>query len=420
MEAAEPSILFAGPWGSGKTRLVAEKAYFLSCFYPGYKSSLVRKELKYLKRTTWKWLVDKVIPFKVLDASYYNKADLEIKLPNRSEILGCGLDEATKLASTEFGFIGVEEATEIIDEDSFNWIESRARDPNAIFHQTFYACNAGPPSHYLYKRFYLHEIGNGREEDRLIEGETLWDLLPESYKARLRMLKGRHRDRFILNKWVGYEGLVYDIFDPTKQVIDRFDIPSDWLYVIDVDFGYHAPFVCHLWAVSPDNVWYLDKEIYYTRRTVNQHAPTIKDLMEERNLIPGKKNVKREDPLNKGKVILRRFESYSDHDSEDQATLEEYGIATQNAIKDVSPGIQKVWDAMNDGRVFFFADALVERDFTLEAQNKPTCTVEELGGYVWQSGDKEAPKKENDHGCDGMRYGIFSHESGGAPGLFFA
>jgi len=45
----------------------------------------------------------------------------------------------------------------------------------------------------------------------------------------------------------------------------------------------------------------------------------------------------------------------------------------------------------------------------LRDAGKPACTAEEVGGYVWNDAKtKEQPKKEDDHGCDAMRY-VCSH-----------
>ena len=402
MEATEASILFCGPWGSGKTRLMAEKAYYLCGRYPGYKAALVRRDLVHLRKTTWKELIEKTIPPWIMNRARYNKSELDIRFPNGAEICGCGLDESQKLASTEFSFIGVEEAIEIQDEDRFSWVEGRCRQPFQTFHQVMYACNAGAPAHYLYQRFYMRKFGAMNGDDRVIEGETLWPILPASYRARMGMLKGRYRERFLENRWVGYEGLVYDVFDPGKMMIDREEAPKDmdkWDYVVAVDFGFNHPFVCQLWAVSPDDVWYLDKEIYQTGRTINSLSTDINKML-------------------KGKRVIDIF---SDHDAEDQATLEEHGISTQNAQKEVSPGIQTVYNKMEKGQIKFFSDALVEKDPVLEMKGRPTCSVEEIQGYVWAEKSKESPKKERDDGMDTMRYAMHSYEHrDAAPGFFFA
>ena len=408
IESTAPSVLFSGPWGSGKTRLLAEKAYQLCRSIPNYPAALVRRTRVDLWATTWKWLVEKVIPPAVLEKSTYNKSTLEIKLPNGSTIIGSGFIEGQKLASREFGFIGVEESTEISKEEDFDWIESRARDPGSPFHQVMYACNAGAPAHYLYKRFYMEKPKDpaGNPMTELIEGVTLWDLLPASYRARMSMLKGKYRERFLENKWVGYEGLVYDCFRPggtPPHLMSRFEIPATWEYLIGIDFGFNNAFNFQMWAVSPDNKCYLEKEIYFSHRTINQHAPLIKELMEERNLIKGPKN-----RGSNGEMIFRQWRSFSDHDAGDAATLKEHGIFTQNAVKDVSPGIQTVYDMMDGDQVFFFDDALVEKDPILEMNKKPTCTVEELQGYIWANNTKDQPKAEDDHGCSSMRYAFHS------------
>ena len=51
--------------------------------------------------------------------------------------------------------------------------------------------------------------------------------------------------------------------------------------------------------------------------------------------------------------------------------------------------------------------ARVERDQALADARKPTCTVEEIGGYVWlDKRIKEQPLKEDDDGCDAKRYAV--------------
>ncbi|MCB0003553.1 MAG: terminase, partial [Anaerolineae bacterium] len=115
-------------------------------------------------------------------------------------------------------------------------------------------------------------------------------------------------------------------------------------------------------------------------------------------------------------------QTVTDHDAEDRATLNEEGIYSQNAAKDVSPGIQAVMQRLRPGhdgkpRIFFFRNALVEVDETLDAARKPLCTEQEFPGYVWQhdtSGKpvKEAPVKVNDHGVDAVRYAVMYVDGG--------
>jgi phage terminase large subunit len=138
---------------------------------------------------------------------------------------------------------------------------------------------------------------------------------------------------------------------------------------------------------------YRYREIYMTRRTVKTHAAEINRLSEGEHIEA----------------------TITDHDAEDRATLEENGIDTTAAIKDVSPGIQKVQERLmkaGDGRprIFYLRDSLVERDEALVEAGKPCCTEQEFDVYMWPKAIdgkpiKDAPVKMNDHGMDSTRYG---------------
>jgi phage terminase large subunit len=60
----------------------------------------------------------------------------------------------------------------------------------------------------------------------------------------------------------------------------------------------------------------------------------------------------------------------------------------------------------------FMRSALVAVDQTLIDDRKPTCTTEEIDGYVWETlangsdtrNAKETPLKKDDHGMDTLRY----------------
>jgi len=106
-----------------------------------------------------------------------------------------------------------------------------------------------------------------------------------------------------------------------------------------------------------------------------------------------------------------------DHDAEDRETLHKHlQMETTPAFKDISPGIQAVATRLRpagDGkpRLFILRDSVDERDPRMEDLKKPTSTAEEMEGYIWdeRQGRKrgEEPLKENDHGCDALRYLTF-------------
>jgi hypothetical protein len=170
-----------------------------------------------------------------------------------------------------------------------------------------------------------------------------------------------------------------------------------------IDFGYRNPFVCQWWAVSPDDIYYMYREIYYTHRLVSEHAKEIARWSEGEDI----------------------EDTWADHDAEDRATLEVNGIYTRPAIKDVSPGIQETYSRLavdEDGKagIYFFKNALVEVDPLLEAEERPFCTIDEIQGYSWRKAGpgrppKEEPNKEDDHGMDALRYFVYSMEAAPKP-----
>jgi phage terminase large subunit len=236
----------------------------------------------------------------------------------------------------------------------------------------------------------------GQEYYKVIEGEILpKGILPPSYYLRIESLRGIYRARYKEGKWTAFEGLVYP-FDPMKHVISRkkFEkmfpngFPSGWKTVIDVDFGYEHPFVCHWWKVSPENVWYLYREIYHTKIRPTIHGKNIVRFCKEDKV----------DPI-----------AICDWDAAARADLRSCGIKTIKAKKDKILGQNAVEELFELNHIFFLEDALVEKDQSLEIAGKPTCTVDEFAGHIWLGkGKKEGWVEEDDHGMDGMRYGIYT------------
>lgn len=398
MEDTAPELLYSGAFGAGKTKILCEKAYFLSVYYPDNFGLIVRKTMNSLRHTTLRTLLKgtggaPVIPPSAI--SNYNKSEQVVTLHNGSEIIYGGLDNPDKWGSLEVGWIAVDEAVEI-NEDDYTMLLGRLRQSNVPFRQIFMTTNPGHPQHFLYKRFYDDKPLSKRDGTPLtsvIESNALQNTFnPADYRYRLDDFKGMYRDRYVLGRWTAFEGLVYPVFDPTRHIVAPFEIPSGWRRVRVVDFGYVNPFVCQWWAFDPDGVAYMYREIYMSHRLVEDHAKEIV-------------------ALSAGERI---DQTYADHDAEDRATLERHDVTTIAAKKDVSSGIQEVHSALSfddrgKARMYFFEGALVETDQHLVMGEKPTCTTQEFGGYIWKKKtSKDEPVKSDDHGCDCIRYLVFS------------
>ena len=180
--------------------------------------------------------------------------------------------------------------------------------------------------------------------------------------------------------------MIYTEFDPAIHIIDRFEVPSDWAHYWTVDFGVVNPFCWQDWVEDHDGNLYLNREIYMTGRTVEDHCMVIKRITD------GWPRPQ--------KVIV-------DHQAQERMILErELRMRATLAKKDVMPGIDAFQMRLKQQRIKFMWGSLVERDRALMEARLPCATVEEIPGYVWLEPDapKEGPVKKNDHGCDAGRY----------------
>ena len=136
----------------------------------------------------------------------------------------------------------------------------------------------------------------------------------------MNSLTGLRYQRGVLGRWVGAEGAVYEDFNYGIHVIDQMpDDWEDWRKFRSIDFGFTNPFVCQWWAVDHDGRMYLYREIYMSRRNVNDHVEQIKHYSEGEHI---------------------SF-SVADHDAGERDILRRAGIPTLAAKKDISVGVEK-------------------------------------------------------------------------------
>ena len=443
-----PEVLYSGRYGSSKSRTLTEKADIFCRQYPGSRVVLARKRRTDLGLTTLRILLEQTITPSHAAWGWKKSSDggSALYYPNGSEILAVGLDEPLKLKSGEFDLVLIDQAEEI-DEEEWNAAAGRLRRYSGPYRQIMGACNPDSPVHFLFKKFQptrSHRIWS-KEPLTLPNGQVLppgqlvaeailagahdnMENLGTDYLARLARYKGRYYQRYVLGLWVAFEGQVYDCWDESVHVVQRPKEwaewggypPASWPRYKSTDFGYVNPFVHQWWADDPEGRRWLYQEIYYSHRTVSQHSEQIRSL-EARELA-----ALNEALLRRGEKPMRYLDFWlepADHDAEDRATMELHDIATIPANKDVSAGIQTVYDLMVpyqkepgaalDARLKFVEDAVVERDPYLENEGFPTCTIEEVALLRYRNPPKSStlgrvqPEdvfKEHDHGCDAMRY----------------
>lgn len=418
-----PEVLFAGPAGTGKSRACLEKLHAMALKNPGMRGLICRKTLaslgstalvtfeqhvakEYLQHGEMKWFGGSA-----KEAACY-------KYKNGSVIVVGGMDKSMKIMSSEYDVVYVQEATELTEED-WEAITTRLRNGQVSFQQLMADANPHVPTHWLKIRC---DTGKTRMiRSRHEDNPTLFDPRTgemtrggRDYMSKLDALTGVRYQRLRKGIWCAAEGLVYEEFDPDIHVHKKINRPPiSWTRYITVDFGYTNPMVVQFWAEDEDGRLYLYKELYATKTTVDEMAPKIKEAM----------NLKYEP---RPRMII------CDHDAEGRAVLErELGMSTTAAKKSVEDGIQavkkrmRVSDADGRPRVYLCEGALVGQDKELANAKKPTCTLEEVVGYIWDRGTakaqldgkppKEEPVKEDDHGMDAMRYMVAQRDLKARP-----
>lgn len=412
----DSEVLLSGPAGTGKSRACLEKLNLVALKYAGMRGLILRKTLVSLTTSglvTWQRYI---IP----EAEYAGiirwfggsrREPAEYRYENGSTIAVGGLDNAGKIMSTEYDVIYVQEAIDLTVDD-WEALTTRLRNGVMPYQQLIADTNPSTPTHWLKRRVDdgITTMLDTVHEDNPVYFNDKGEITKagKAYLKKLDALTGVRFQRLRRGLWTSAEGIIYEQFDPTVHVVDRFKIPDSWERYWAIDFGYRNPFVWQDWAVDPDGRVYLDKEIYFTGRLVADHARQILAAVAPNGIWTEPRPTK---------IIC-------DHDAEDRATLErELELPTIAATKTVSDGIQAVQTRLQpygDGkaRLYFLRNALIERDLGLLDSHKPISTVDEITGYTWDPAGKtpkEAPLKDGDHGMDAMRYLIAYLDLKGAP-----
>lgn len=417
LRCRDTEVVAVGRAGTGKTLAACWKMHYAALQVPNMRGLMLRATHISLTSTTLITFQQQVAAQAIADGSVKwfggsGKDPAAFRYANGSTILVAGGDKPEKFLSAELDRVFVDEAVEITL-DLYETLISRLRGSASTYKQILLTTNPSHPSHWIKRRADDGNIrmitSTHRDNPHYVNRDGTYTEQGREYMAKLDALTGVRRLRLRDGKWVAAEGVVYEEWDDAVHLIDRFPVPPEWPAYIVVDFGYTNPFCAQWWREDPDGRLYLVREVYFTRRLVEDHARQIRRIMDEHPDEPRPRAV------------------ICDHDAEDRATLEKHlGLSTSAAKKTVSDGIQAVQSRLKvqpDGkpRLFILKGSVVERDSALAEAAKPTCTADEVPGYVWAvkpgtgGGLKEEPLKANDHGADCMRYVVAERDLGGRP-----
>lgn len=401
--ARDRQVLLEGPAGTGKTIACLNKLHRAATHYPGMRGLMVRKTQVSLKASALVTYQRKVLH--PLDrVRFYGGSQAEpakFMYPNGSEIIVGGMDQASKVMSTEYDVVYPNEATELT-EDDLESLDTRLRNYVMPYQQLIMDCNPGPPTHWLNQRCNAgktRRIRSRHEDNPFYFDPKTGQLTPQGreYIAGLDQLTGVRYQRLRLGKWVAAEGQVFEAWDAAVHLIDRADLAKHGLaeprrHVGAVDWGWTNAGVITVGAIGGDGQIAVVHEVYRTQMGREWWIATAKELKREYGI-----DVFVCDPSEPEYIDAWR----------------NAGLTVQPAVNDILPGITAIQDRLApdaSGRIRWHVvrDCNPAPDPELAAKRRPTSAVQEIESYVWAvsavSAKREKPVDADNHALDTWRY----------------
>ena len=242
----------------------------------------------------------------------------------------------------------------------------------------WFNCNPDGPYHW----FKVNWIDKKKEKHLLYLHFTMDDnlSLSEKIKARYRsMYSGVFFLRYIKGLWAVAEGIIYDMFNEDRHVVDSIELPQQPVYYVSCDYGTQNATVFLIWCKALDGRWACVREYYYSGRdtrkqkTDSEFADDLKEWLG--GIIPERVIV---DPAAASFI----------------AELKKRGYNVKKAQNDVLDGIRFVASLLNQDRIVFLRCC----------EN----TIKEFASYIWdeKAADRgeDKPVKTRDHAMDAVRY----------------
>jgi PBSX family phage terminase large subunit len=410
-------VIIKGPAETGKTFAACYFIDWVLRTYPHVQAVLARKVRDTIVPTVLQTYL-KIVADKPDVVSYGGKKPEWFEYSNGSRLWLAGLDDPGKALSSERDIVYINQCEEVSIHD---WetlttrVTGRAGNlPNGMSLMLGDA-NPSHAKHWTTQRSSVYVMRSFHKDNPTLYSD---DGKPTERGNKtlgiLSNLSEPRRSRLFLGLDVSAEGQVYKEYDNEKHLITRFDIPNSWPCIRVVDFGFTNPFVCSWYCFDRrTSRIYRYREIYQTQVLVEDHARKIAEC-EGWEYDTKQQRVYWHRPIEQRENIIATI---CDHDAEDRATLTRYGIPNIAAFKAIKLGIEAVQNRLryridtDDYGLYFLQDSLIETDQALKDAYLPTCTEEEIEGYVWEQGKdgkpaKEQPIDKNNHGMDVLRYAV--------------
>lgn len=378
-ESETPELLGSGQMGSGKSRVLVEKAWWLGLSHPGAELAIIRKVHKDLALTTERTFWVEVAKPELIVRRNANDHWVDFGNPAKpSRIWFLGLDhdpttgQPSKIGSANLDWAGVDEAIQL-DETDWIMVGGRLRRQTLSFRQLAAVTNPAWPKHWLK----MHFDGSADREYLDLRDNAY---LPVDYAARLASMgDSADAQRLAKGLWVVGEGVIWLL--PDHQIAH---VEGPFRHVhAGVDWGFVHPFAVEIIGQTGIGRLAVIAEVHEPGATLGDLIPALLEMQDRYSV-----------------------ETWYGDPSEPAYILDcqRAGLRMVPANNDVAPGIGAVSDAITHG-------------LTVD----PSCVglLSEIPGYTWQpqrgGGFREVPIEINDDACDALRYGVMSFGPGDNP-----
>jgi hypothetical protein len=467
----DPEVLLEGPAGTGKTRALLEYVYWCCRTFPGIRVLFVRKTRASLTESVLVTWEQKVLPNNDCitgTASAENRRSYTFPRDSnevygetyegKSHIVLGGMDKWTRIMSTEYDLICYFESAEG-EEAEWEALLTRNRNWRMPWQQCIADTNPDADQHWLNRRaskpytvpdalrLVLPKARpNQTQMTRLLsrhkDNPMLWDAAGEKwwprgagYMQKLYALTGPRAGRLLRGEWVGSEGQVWEEFDREKHMAWRRrlddngramqdghtrkpngELDLDW-YFVSIDWGYRAAGVMQVWGVQGQfERMYRVHEIYRKGMQLDWWSEAIVQFDKRYQIQAAVCDPSRPDMMATLNQRLCEFRGRkmahiavpANNDREAGWDMVRNGFHPGAALSRHARPDEPI--PVTRPKLFLCWEALEGRDKALIEDKLPTCTEEEIPGYVWKTSKDGQPIKEEsdpmcaDHGCDAMRY----------------
>lgn len=410
-------VLYDGARGTGKT-MPASWKWVLYCLQnPGSRGLVIRKTRASMSQTTLVTLESVLAQACPEALTGCSREHVHRYGVGDSEIVVSGIDLESRQRSGEYSWIWIDEANEVTRED----IESLLgclRWPVKDYYQMCLTTNPDSDEHPLWKMFKegkLTRIQSKHEDNPFVT---------EDYMNTLRLLTGVRKKRFLEGIWTAAEGQVLDQWDKDYNLIDcpedKDGLPDydalhvSW-YFASVDWGLRVAGCMCIWGVCLDGSILLVKECYYSQKTGGWWCDRLCELdkvFHLRAIVC--------DPSDPAAIM--DFNTRLGYPTEGPQAIA-WGATNKRGTMNMSDraGLWQLCEMVAQKKLRVLRDcahsgvdadgvAFGPIDPHLREAGLPTCSVEEVSGYVWMR-DKNGhyikdvtDPKVPDHGMDAWRY----------------